>query len=340
MIDWSKLSFSYTKTNTIVYAHYKDGKWSSVESRTNDDITINCMSSTLHYGMECFEGLKAFYGKDGKIRIFRPDENAKRLRRSAEYLGMPAPSEEMFIDMVKQVVSENKEFIPPYGTRASLYIRPIVIGLGKQFTLLPPDEVVFMVIVTPVGAYSGGIDNPIPTVISREFDRTTPNGSGSYKVGGNYAAAMLAGRLAKHAGYKDVLYLDPKEHKYIDEFSSANFFGIKENTYVTPDSETVLPSITNKSLEQVAKDLGYKTERRRIPLEELPTFEEIGECGTAVVITPVGRIDDKESMGAETCTASYSYKNECGPVSRRLYDTITGIQYGELEDKHNWCLIL
>lgn len=339
MIDWSKLSFSYTKTNTMVCAHYKDGKWSPVESRTDDHITISSFSASLHYGVECFEGLKAFNCKDGKIRIFRPDENARRLIRSAEYLGIAAPSEEMFIEMVKQVVLENKEFIPPYESRASLYIRPTLIGVGEQLGVKPSEEALFMIMVAPVGAYAGGIDSPVPAVISREYDRAAPKGSGSYKVGGNYAASLYAGLQAKKAGYPAVLYLDPKEHKYIDEFSSSNFFGIKDNTYITPDSCTVLPSITNKSLEQVAKDLGYKTERRPIPVEELATFEEVGECGTAVVITPVSRIDDKESICAPQCSASYNYK-ACGPVSRKLYDAITGIQYGEIEDKHNWCIVL
>ena len=339
MIDWSKLAFNYTKTNTMVCASYKEGKWGPVESRTCDDITISSLSAALHYGVECFEGLKAFNCKDGKIRIFRPDENAKRLIRSANYLGIASPSEEMFVEMVKQVVLENKEFIPPYETRASLYIRPTLIGVGPQLGVKPSEEALFMIMVAPVGAYAGGIDAPVPAVISREYDRAAPKGSGSYKVGGNYAASLYAGIQAKKAGYPAVLYLDPKENKFIDEFSSSNFFGIKDNTYITPDSNTVLPSITNKSLEQVAKDLGYKTERRPIPVEELSTFEEVGECGTAVVITPVARIDDKPSICGEECTKSYSYQ-AAGPISRKLYNHLTGIQYGEVEDTHGWCVVL
>ena len=339
MKDWSKLSFNYIKTNTIVCASFKDGKWGPIESRTCDDVTISSLSASLHYGIECFEGLKAFYGKDGKIRIFRPDENAKRLIRSANYLGIESPSEEMFVEMVKQVVIENKDFIPPYETRASLYIRPTLIGVGPQLGLYPSKDVFFMVVVLPVGSYAGGIDSPVSTVISREFDRAAPKGSGSYKVGGNYAAAMYASCQAKSVGYADVLYLDPKENKFIDEFSSSNFFGIKNGTYITPESKSVLPSITNKSLEQVARDLGYKTERRPVPLEELETFEEVGECGTAVVITPISRIDDKPAITGEECTKSYHYA-ACGPVSRQLYKHLTGIQYGEVEDKHGWCVVL
>lgn len=335
-MDWSKLSFSYTKTNTMVSAHYKDGKWGAIQSSTSDDITISSLSAALHYGVECFEGLKAFNCKDGKVRIFRPEENAERLIRSATYLGIEAPSVEMFVEMVKQAVRENIEFIPPYETRASLYIRPTLIGVGAQLGVKPSVESLFMVVVAPVGAYAGGIDSPVAAVIAREYDRAAPKGSGSYKVGGNYAASLYAGLQAKKAGYPAVLYLDPKEHKYIDEFSSSNFFGIKNNTYITPDSTTVLPSITNKSLIQVAEDLGYKVERRAIPVEELATFDEVGECGTAVVITPVIRIDDKPAIESDECK-SYSYSSSY-PISRKLYDTLTGIQYGEIEDKHNWCV--
>ncbi len=340
MIDWNNLGFNYMKTNTMVCSHYKDGQWGPVESRTDDNITISALSASLHYGVECFEGLKAFKCKDGKIRIFRPDENAKRLIRSATYLGIAAPSEEMFIDMVKQVVLENADFIPPHETGASLYIRPTLIGVGAQLGVKPSVEALFMIMVAPVGAYAGGIDSPVKAVIAREYDRAAHKGSGSYKVGGNYAASMFAGMEAKRAGYPGVLYLDPKEHKYIDEFSSSNFFGIKDNTYITPDSHTVLPSITNKSLEQVAKDLGYKTERRPIPVEELATFEEVGECGTAVVITPVNQVDDKPSIEGEEYNSIYKYAKECGPVSRKLYNTLVGIQRGELEDTHNWCVVL
>ena len=335
MIEWNQLGFNYIKTNTMVCAHYKDGKWSEIESRADDNITISALSASLHYGVECFEGLKAFNCKDGKVRIFRPCENARRLIRSATYLGIAAPSEEMFIKMVRQVVAENREFIPPYGTRASLYIRPTLIGVGAQLGVRSSVDSFFFIAVSPVGNYAGGIDAPVPAVISREYDRAAPKGSGSYKVGGNYASSLYAGIEAKNAGYPAVLYLDPKEHKYIDEFSSSNFFGIKDGTYITPDSNTVLPSITNKSLIQVAKDLGYKVEIRPVPVEELATFEEVGECGTAVVITPVSRIDDKASITAKEVINTYGYK-ACGPVSRRLYDTLTGIQYGEIEDRYGW----
>ena len=338
--DWTNLSFSYSKTNTVLTCLYKDGKWGPIESQSADTLNLTVFSPSLHYGMSCFEGLKAFRGADGKVRIFRPDENAKRLQSSAGFLGIPCPSEELFVKMCKQAVQENLDFLPPYELRASLYIRPILITTIPSINLVPQqDGILFMVITLPVGSYAGKVLDPIKTVIARDYDRAAPNGSGSFKVGGNYACAMYATGVAVKQGYKDVLFLNP-ETKNIDEFSSANFFGIKGNKYVTPCAKTVLPSITNKSLRQVAEDLGMEVERRDIPVDELPTFEEVGQCGTAVVITPVKLVEDKETLAAENVTASYAYSQECGPKSRKLYETLTGIQYGEIEDKHGWCTIL
>lgn len=340
-IEWGKLGFAYMKTNTIVKMYYQNGQWGPVISSADDNITINSYAASLHYGVECFEGLKAFRGKNGEIRIFRPDENAKRMQRSAEYLGIAAPSVEQFIEMVKQVVLENQEFIPPYGSGASLYIRPTLIGYGPQLGVKSPEDALFMIMVSPVGAYAGSINEPVKTVIAREYDRAAPNGSGSYKVGGNYAMSLKAGKEAAKEGYKGVLYLDPKEHKYIDEFSSSNFFAIKGNTYVTVDSNTVLPSITNKSLEQVAKDLGMEVERRKVPVEELAQFDEVGECGTAVVITPVGIVDDKPTICGQECKRyTFGDPTKCGEKSLKLYKQILAIQHGEVEDTHNWCIVL
>lgn len=340
-LEWGKLGFNYIKTNTMVSALYQDGKWGKVQSTSSDDITISALSSALHYGVECFEGLKAFRGKNGEIRIFRPYENAKRLIRSAEYLGIPAPSEEMFVEMVKQAVKENEDFIPPYGTKASLYIRPTLIGVGGQLGVKASKDSLFLIAVAPVGAYAGTIDSPVEGVIAREYDRAAPNGCGSYKVGGNYAASLKAGREAAAEGYKAVLYLDPKEHKYIDEFSSSNFFAIKDNKYITPDSKSVLPSITNKTLQEVAPLLGLEVEKRAIAVEELATFDEVGECGTAVVITPVGYIDDKAKIGDKE-GKRYTFGNPkvTGKKSLELYKYITSIQYGEIEDKFGWCEII
>lgn len=339
--DWSQLSFKYTKTNTVLTCLYKDGKWGPIESQNADTYNLTVFSPSLHYGMSCFEGLKAFRGVDNKVRIFRVDENAKRMKSSAGFLGIPYPDEELFTKMCKQAVAENMEFLPPYELRAALYIRPILVTTIPSINLVPQnDGILFMVITLPVGSYGGKVLQPINSVIARDYDRAAPNGSGCYKVGGNYACAMFAGGKAERMGYKDVLYLNPGELKYIDEYSSANFFGIKDNTYITPLSKTILPSITNKSLEQVAVDLGMKVERRPIPVEELSTFEEVGQVGTAVVITPVHTIDDKPALESDVVTKSYKYDysatNGCGPLSKRLYDTLTGIQYGEVEDKHGW----
>lgn len=338
--DWTNLSFSYSKTNTVLTCLYKDGKWGPIQSQSADTLNLTVFSPSLHYGMSCFEGLKAFRGADDKVRIFRVDENAKRMQSSAGFLGIPCPDEELFKKMCVQAVKENLDYLPPYELRASLYIRPILITTIPSINLVPQqDGILFMVITLPVGSYAGKVLDPIKTVIARDYDRAAPNGSGSFKVGGNYACAMYATGVGVKQGYKDVLFLNP-ETKNIDEFSSANFFGIKGNKYITPDAKTVLPSITNKSLRQVAEDLGMEVERRNIPVEELSTFEEVGQCGTAVVITPVKLIEDKTALAAETVTASYAYNDECGPKSRKLYETLTGIQYGEIEDKHGWCTIV
>ena len=337
-IDFDNLSFAYHKTNTILYTEFKNGKWSEIESRTDDYISISAFAGSLHYGTQCFEGLKAFRGKDGKVRIFRPDENAKRLRRSAEYLGIEAPSEEMFIQMCKRIVKENIDFLPPYGNNASMYIRPILLGSNPQLGVKSSTECVFMMLCSPVGAYTGGALEAIDVVIARDYDRAAPNGSGAYKVGGNYPCSLLSLNKAVKLGYKAVLYLDPTSRKFIDEYNSSNFFGIKGNSYITPLSDSILPSITNKSLEVAARELGMTVERRPVPVEELGTFEEVGECGTAVVITPVHKIVDKPSLDSDQETV-YTYGNGlCGEKSLALYKYITSIQYGEAPDKFGWTI--
>ena len=335
-IDFNNLSFAYRKTTTILYTEFKRGKWSEIESRTDDYISISAFAGSLHYGIQCFEGLKAFRGKDGEVRIFRPDENAKRLRRSAEYLGIEAPSEEMFIQMCKRIVKENIDFLPPYGNNASMYIRPILFGSNPQLGVKSSTECVFMMLCSPVGAYTGGALEAIDVVIARDYDRAAPNGSGAYKVGGNYACSLLSLNKAVKLGYKAVLSLDPTSRKFIDEYNSSNFFGIKGNSYITPLSDSILPSITNKSLEVAARELGMTVERRPVPVEELGSFEEVGECGTAVVITPVHKIVDKPSLESDQETV-YTYGNGlCGEKSLALYKFITSIQYGEAPDKFGW----
>ncbi|MBE6231427.1 MAG: branched-chain amino acid aminotransferase [Bacteroidales bacterium] len=336
-IDWSKLTFSYTKTNTILKTTFRDGAWTPVESLTDDYLNISSFSGALHYAIECFEGLKAFRGKDGRIRLFRPEENALRLRRSAEYLGIEAPSVEMFVDLCKRAVMENIEFVPPFEEAgASLYIRPTLIGTNPQLGVQSSKESTFLILCSPVGAYVGGALDAVDVVIARNYDRAAPNGSGSYKVGGNYACSLRSLNIAHELGYKAVLYLDPATKTHIDEFNSSNFFAIKGNSYITPKSESILPSITNKSLEQVAAHLGMQVERRPIPVEELSTFDEVGECGTAVVITPVHKLVDKPFLESDQETVYTFGDGQCGPKSLKLYNYIKAIQRGEIEDIFNW----
>lgn len=336
-IDWNKLTFSYTKTNTILSTTFKNGEWSPVESLTDDNMKVSTFCGAFHYGIECFEGLKAFRGKDGKIRLFRPEENAKRLRRSAEFLGIEAPSIEMFVEICKRAVAENEEFLPPYeASGASLYLRPTLIGSNPQLGVQSSNESTFFVLCSPVGAYVGGALDAVDVVIARNYDRAAPNGSGSYKVGGNYACSLYSLNLAHKQGYHAVLYLDPATKTYIDEFNSSNFFAIKGNTYITPKSPSILPSITNMSLETVAAHLGMDVERRPVHTDELSTFEEVGECGTAVVITPVHKLVDKPFLESDEKTV-YTYGDGvCGPKSLKLYNFIKGIQRGEIEDVFGW----
>ena len=336
-IDWSKLTFSYTKTNTILRTVYKDGAWTPVESLTDDNLTFSSYAGALHYAIECFEGLKAFRGKDGRIRLFRPEENAKRLQRSAKYLGIEAPSVEMFVEMCKRAVLENLDYLPPYEEAgASLYLRPTLIGTNPQLGVQSSKESTFLMLCSPVGAYVGGALDAVDVVIARNYDRAAGNGSGSFKVGGNYACSLYSLNKAHELGYKAVLYLDPVTKKYIDEFNSSNFFAIKGNTYITPKSDSILPSITNMSLETAAAHLGMEVERRPVAVEELSTFDEVGECGTAVVITPVHKLVDKPTLESEEETV-YTYGDgQCGPKSLKLYHFIKGIQRGEIEDVFNW----
>ena len=336
-IDWSKLTFSYTKTNTILSTTFKDGAWTPVESHTDDYLRLSAFSGALHYAIECFEGLKAFRGKDGRIRLFRPEENAKRLIRSAKYLGIEAPSVEMFVDMCKRAVLENIDYLPPYEVSgASLYLRPTLIGTNPQLGVQSSKESTFIMLCSPVGAYVGGALDAVDVVIARNYDRAAPNGSGSFKVGGNYACSLYSLNVAHELGFKAVLYLDPATKTYIDEFNSSNFFAIKGNTYITPKSDSILPSITNMSLETVAAHLGMDVERRPVPVEELSTFDEVGECGTAVVITPVHKLVDKPFLESEEETV-YTYGDgQCGPNALVLYNYIKGLQRGEIEDIFGW----
>lgn len=335
-IDWSKLGFGYTKTAYNVRACYKGGKWSDLEVSDSEMLSIHMASTCLHYGQESFEGMKAFRGKDGKVRLFRCEENAKRMQSSADYIRMQAPSVELFTQAVVKAVELNKEFIPPYESGASLYIRPLLIGVGPQLGVKPAAEYMFVVFVSPVGPYFKAGFKPVPVMLEKKFDRAAPNGTGHIKVGGNYAAGMLSGELAHEKGYSTSLYLDACEKKYLDECGPANFFAIRNNTYITPASHTILPSITNASLTVLAEDMGLKVERRRIPVEELDTFDECGECGTAAVITPIEKIDDLEAGKSIV----YCKPGIPGEWCTRLYNRLRAIQYGDEPDKFGWVKVV
>ena len=335
-INWSELGFSYMKTNGNVRCEYHNGSWGNLEWHTNEYINMHMAATCLHYGQEAFEGLKAFRGVDGKIRIFRLEENAKRLASSCRGICMPELPEGLFEEAVIMAVKNNIDFIPPYGSGASLYIRPVLFGYTAQVGVNPAKDYMLIVFVTPVGPYFKGGFSTNPYVITRKYDRSAPLGTGIYKVGGNYAASLAAHQEAQDKGYSSEFYLDAKEKKYIDECGAANFFGIKDNTYITPKSSSILPSITNKSLMQIAEDLGLKVERRPISIDELETFEEAGACGTAAVISPIQRLDDLDNNKSYV----FSKDGKPGPVCTMLYNKLRAIQNGEAEDIHGWNTIV
>ena len=335
-IDWANLTFGYRKTDYNVRIYFRDGKWGLLETCSEETITLHMASTCLHYGQEAFEGMKAYRGKDGKIRLFRIEENAARLQSTCRGIMMPELSTERFKEAVITAVKLNERFIPPYESGATLYVRPLLIGISAQVGVHPATEYLFMVFVTPVGPYFKGGFATTPYVITRKYDRSAPLGTGIYKVGGNYAASLRANHEAHEAGYSCEFYLDAKEKKDMDECGAANFFGIKNNTYITPKSTSILPSVTNKSLQQLALDLGMKVERRPVPEEELATFEEAGACGTAAVISPIQRIDDPDSGRSYV----FAPDGKPGPVCTRLYNKLRAIQYGDEPDIHGWITIV
>ncbi len=335
-LDWSNLGFGYRKTDYNVRCYYRDGKWGEIEVCSSEYVNLHMAATCLHYGQEAFEGLKAFRCPDGKVRVFRMDENAARLQSTCRGIMMPEVSTELFEEMVAKVVRLNQEYIPTYESGASLYIRPLLIGTSAQVGVHPATEYVFLIFVTPVGPYFKGGFSTNPYVIVREYDRSAPLGTGKYKVGGNYAASMQANHLAHEKGYACEFYLDAKEKKYMDECGAANFFGIKNNTYRPPKSTSILPSITIKLLLVIAEDFGLKVERRPIPEEELETFEEAGACGTAAVISPISYIDDLDTGKRFT----FSKDGKPGPISHKLYTHLRNIQYGIEPDTHGWTKVI
>ncbi|MDP4267834.1 MAG: branched-chain amino acid aminotransferase [Bacteroidota bacterium] len=335
-IDWGNLSFGYFPTKYNVRCYWRDGQWGELEVSSSEIINIHIAATCLHYGQDAFEGMKAFTGKDGKIRLFRWQDNAQRMKESADVLLMPEVPENLFIEAVEKAIKLNKEFVPPYGTGASLYIRPLLIGTGAQVGVKPANEYLFIIFVGPVGPYFKEGFNPVNIQVARDYDRAAPLGTGHVKVGGNYGASLRATERAHHEGYSACLFLDAKEKKYIDECGPANFFAIKGNNYITPDSHSILPSITNKSLIQIAKDMGMTVEKRHIPFEELAEFDEVGACGTAAVISPVKQIVDAEAGKV----FNYCKDGKAGPYSTKLYNKLLSIQNGDEPDNYGWTHII
>ena len=335
-IDWNSLGFDYVPTDINARAYYKDGAWSELEFTSDEYIKMHMSTTCLHYGLECFEGLKAFRGVDGKVRLFRADENGRRMASSARKLCLPVPPVELFVKACYEVVKRNIDYVPPYESGASLYLRPVLIGTKVGLGVKASHEAMLIVFCSPVGPYFKGGMKPIKVIIDRVQDRAAPRGTGDVKAGGNYASSILSGEKAHHMGYSNVMYLDAAEHKYIEECGAANFFGIKNGTYVTPKSPSILPSITNKSLRQLAQDMGLKIEERPIAVDELASFSEAGACGTAAVISPIGSIYDIDTEEKIV----YGNGSEVGPVSLELYNRLRDIQYGRAEDVYGWTTVI
>jgi len=330
-IDWKNLGFNYMEADCHIQYVWKDGQWSEGELVTSPYIPIHIAATALHYGQAAFEGLKAFRRKDGKVSLFRPLENAKRLADSGQRTCMAVVPSELFVEACQRVVKANLKFLPPYGTGGSLYVRPLLFGSGPQIGVAPSEEYTFIVLVTPVGPYYKGDLQSVKAIVLDDYDRAAPQGVGHVKVAGNYAVSLYPHLEAQKAGYPVELYLDAKEHKWIEEFSTSNFLAVtQDGKYVTVESDSILPSITNLTLQQIAKDLGIPVEVRPIAFEELVDFAEVAACGTAVVITPVGQIERAGKV--------YKIGSEGKKVTllEKLYKTVQGIQYGELPDTHGW----
>lgn len=330
-IDWSNLGFSYVKTPYRYLAHFKEGKWDKGELTTDNILHIHEGSTALHYGQQCFEGMKAYRCRDNSINLFRPDRNAARLNQSAYRLRMPEVPEEMFIQAVKDVVTANQEYVPPFESGATLYLRPLLIGVGENIGVAAAPEYIFTVFCTPVGPYFKGGLTPTNFIVS-DYDRAAPMGTGAIKTGGNYAASLYPGTKAKERHFSDCVYLDPATHTKIEEVGAANFFGITaDNQFITPKSPSILPSITKYSLLQLAEErLGLEVVEGDVLIDELDHFVEAGACGTAAVISPIGGIQYGEKFHV------FYSETEVGPVTAKLYDELVGIQFGEIEAPEGW----
>ena len=330
-IDWKNLGFSYIKTDYRFISYWKDGKWDDGEMTTDNKVHISEGSPVLHYGQSCFEGMKAYRTKDGSINLFRPEENAKRMINSCQRLLMPEFPVEKFVEAAKAVVKANEKWVPPYNTGSTLYLRPYLMGVGDNIGVSPATEYIFSIFAMPVGPYFKGGLTPTNFIVS-DYDRAAPHGTGAAKVGGNYASSLLPGKEAHDRNYSDCIYLDPATHTKIEEVGSANFFGItKDNRFVTPKSPSILPSITKYSLLYLAEHhLGMQVEEGDVYIDKLDEFSEAGACGTAAVISPIGGIQHGDNFHV------FYSETEVGPVTRKLYEELTGIQFGDIEAPEGW----
>ena len=335
-IDWANLGFGYVNTDYRFVSNFKNGAWDEGVLTEDPMVTINECAGVLQYAQTVFEGMKAYTTEDGRIVTFRPDLNAERMEASAKRLEMPVFPKERFIDAVVQTVKANKAYVPPYGSGATLYVRPYQFGTNPVIGVKPADEYQFRVFTTPVGPYFKGGVKPLTIRVS-DFDRAAPRGTGHIKAGLNYAMSMHAIVDAHNQGFDENMYLDPQTRTKVEETGGANFlFVTKDGKVVTPKSDSILPSITRRSLIQVAKDyLGLEAEEREIYLDEVQDFAECGLCGTAAVISPVGKIVDH---GKEICFPSGM--TEMGPVTKKLYETLTGIQMGRIEAPEGWIKVI
>ena len=353
-IDWSKLTFHYTETDYVVRAAYKNGVWEKPYATRDRYMNIHVAATGLQYGQECFEGLKAFRGIDGKVRIFRMEENARRMQRSAEGLLMTPVPIELFCEAILLAMEKNIDFVPPYETGATLYFRPVLVATTPEISVEPGKDCEFIVIPTPIGPYFPNGFKGTPFIVNRHIDRSAPQGTGQWKVGGNYAASFRASEVAHAMGY-ECMFTDAKTHKYIDECTASNFIGIRAYPqplpkgkgvdargekreakgweYLTPRSSAILPSITNDSLMTLAREMGLKVSRRKIRVEELAEMSEAAACGTACVISPITKVLDPDN------DVTYHF-GEPGPVLTRLYHALQDIQYGRVEDTHGWCTVV
>lgn len=330
-IDWSSLGFQYMDTHCHIRYVWRDGAWGAGELVREPYLRLHIAATALHYGQAAFEGLKAFCCRDGKVRLFRPQANARRLATSAQRIRMAPVPEELFLDAIRRVVDANREFVPPYGTGGSLYIRPLLIGSGPQIGVNPAREYTFIVLVTPVGAYYKGGLQPVRAIVLDGYDRAAPQGVGHAKVAGNYAASLEPHHVAHEQGFPVELYLDCREHRYVEEFGTSNFIAItQDGTYVTAQSSSILPSVTNDGLQAVAREAGMPVEVRPVEFEEIPGFAEVAACGTAVVITPVNEI----VRGTRVIRVGPA--EGVGPVFGKLYQRYTALQVGEAEDVFGW----